>query len=104
MPNETLMELVETGEQSKDFYSKTDENLDRAAQLESLGFIAMAQEIINEVQFKDKLNRISEFGYLKITEEKIGKFLDKKVELYNAKHEKKPAEQPTENRMVDAVT
>jgi len=93
MNEETLLELIDSAEGSKDFYTKTDENLDRAAELEALGFHSMAEEIVKQIQFKDKLNRISEFNYLKITEEKIGKFLDKKVELYNANHGKAPKEE-----------
>lgn len=86
MKETTLMELVDTTEPSNDFYTKTDENISRAAELESLGFHDIAKRILEDVEFKDKLNRIAQFKYLKITQDKIGQFLDKKVELYNAQH------------------
>jgi hypothetical protein len=84
----TLLELVELGELTTEFYKKTDENLERAAELERLGFKSLAEEIVEKIKLKDKLGRISEYGYLRISVEKIEKFLDKKVELYNARFPK----------------
>jgi len=84
----TLMELVDGAEVARDEYAKTDENLTRAAELESLGFVDIAQRIIKEVETKDRLARIAEFRYRKITVDAIKKFLKKKVELYDASRPK----------------
>lgn len=81
-----LMQLVDVCEKENQTYFKTDENLERASYLEELGFTRLSSEILKEVERKDKLSRITDYGYLKITKDNIQKFLDKKAELYNAEH------------------
>lgn len=86
MEQETLLELVETGVKASDFYNKTDENIERATQLEKLGFHNLAAEIFNKVSLKDKLDRISKMGYIKIPYRNIEDYLDRKVKRYNREH------------------
>lgn len=92
MKEKGLMELVDDCEQVNEPYTKTDENMLRAEQLKDLGFLKVAEDIVTQVKTKDKLGRITDYGYIKITDEQIAKFLDKKVELYNAEHEIKPSQ------------
>ena len=84
METQTLMDLVDTAELVNEPYEKTDENLQRAAELENLGFVQLAQDILKKVEAKDKRDRITKWGYLCITKEKIEQYLNKKVDLYNA--------------------
>jgi len=102
----TLMELVNDCEFANENYEKTDENLNRASFLEELGFTSLSKEIMEKIETKDKLSRVADYGDIKITDENIEKFLDKKVELYNAEH---GGEETTNNsypeiRMVDYRT
>lgn len=86
METQTLMELVDIAEALNEPYEKTDENLQRAAELENLGFVQLAQDILKKVEAKDKRDRITRWGYLCITQEKIEQYLNKKVDLYDAMH------------------
>jgi len=94
-----LMQLVDVCEKENATYHKTDENLDRAGYLEDLGFKHLSNEIIKQVEHKDRLSRITDYGYLKITKANIQKFLDKKAELYNTEH----VEKKTGKHTVDDV-
>src|SRR5258706_16309655 len=81
--NDTLMELIDGAQVMSPVPSSTDDNIAKAAEFEALGFRMLADQIMRVSTERDKLSRLSQYDYLRITEESISKFLAKKVELYD---------------------
>lgn len=84
-----LMELVEACEQINQPYQRENSALEKASELEKLGFNELAQNMFKEIERKNRLARLSEFCYIKITENKIKAFLQGKVDTYNKTHPQK---------------
>lgn len=83
---DTLMELVRTGTPHVSDYNNTDPDIEKVARLESLGLCAAAQKYLNEIHQKTLLSNIAKLKIIKISEEQIHQYLDRKVEDYNKKH------------------
>lgn len=88
MKQPTLMELVDECSSINQSYHKEDENVKRASELEDLGFDKLANELIEKVEQRAKLDKLSQYKYVQITDKKIGLYLDRKVERYNEEHPK----------------
>jgi len=83
-----LMELVETCERESENETKVDSGLATAGDLEKAGMSRAAATLMQELEIKDKKERIAKYGYIKITYEKVKKFLNSKAESYNNTHPK----------------
>lgn|SRR3990167_8004891 len=83
-----LLELIDMCEDAEKV-SFIPEKMARITELKVLGFSGIADRLMNEESKKEKLHRIGEEGYIKITDQKIGDFLDRKVLAYNKTHKKK---------------
>jgi hypothetical protein len=69
--------------------NKEVEKLEEVINLRKLGFKKIADEMENDLLHKVKLKKISDLGYIEITDDAVKKFLKRKVENYNKKHQKK---------------
>lgn len=95
MSKSILLELVETGVEVNEPYKDVTNVLNKAAQLEELGFKDAAIELKAKALKTLRLAKLTEFKYIKITTEMIQKFLDRKAEQYNKEHPiEKSAESP----------
>jgi hypothetical protein len=75
----TLLELVDVCEPIKETYDKEQTDLEKITELEGLGFRWAADELYRKIELRSKLARLSEFCYIKITDEKIRNFLNNKM-------------------------
>lgn len=100
---DNLLELVGDCTVLKFTDNKEAEKLEEVIKLRSLGFKKIADDMENELQHKVKLKRISELGYIEITDEAIKKFLKRKAENYNKKHQKDDRVEPriTRSNLMD---
>ena len=87
MQEQTLMELIEdfSIQSPEEPFKKIDENLERAIELEQLGFTKLSESLMSDINFKDKLNRLNETKLIKINNDSIKAFLKRKAEKYNEK-------------------
>ena len=82
------MELVEKCEVAKGKSKNNTEAIDRALELEELGFKGVSDELIKKIELGEKLKKIVEYKYIKITEANIKGYLKGKVDRYNREHKK----------------
>jgi len=85
----TLMELVEKCKVAQGKSKDNTEVIDRALELEELGFKDVANKLIGKIELAEKLKKVVEYKYIKITETNIKEYLEEKVERYNREHKKK---------------
>lgn len=91
-----LMELVDSTDRHTGYEYKAKEAQDFIQRLRGLGLHKAADKAFEESQVKSKLALASEYHFIKISEEKIEKFLVNKATEYNKSHpfieeKKKPA-------------
>ena len=85
----SLMELVNVCEKvNGGTYEKGDVLLEKAGELEQLGFKGIAKDLFDKVEIKIRLSEISKFGYIRIEESAIKVYLKSKVDSYNKHHPK----------------
>lgn len=81
-----LMELVDEKDRHTNYQYKAKEADAFVKQLRSLGLHKAADKSFEESQVKSKLALASEYHFIKVSEEKIGKFLINKAINYNKSH------------------
>lgn len=86
MSKSILMELVEDGIEVNEPQKDVTNALNKAAQLEELGFKDAAIELKAKALKTLRLAKLTELKYIKITTEMIQKFLDRKAEEYNKEY------------------
>ena len=89
---ENLMDVVYTAA-GEDDYAVAEfcpAKRERLAELQDLGFKAIATKHLNELARKDKLALAAQSGYVRIPEANIEAFLNRKVELYDRQFAHEP--------------
>lgn len=88
---ETLLEIL-NGCQPSDYpYNQfeEDKNLDKASELESLGFTEVATKMIKRMEMIHKLGKTAQYNYIRVAPTRIQEYLKMKAERYNAEHPSK---------------
>lgn len=79
-----LMELVKVCSEAESKGGKiSNEAISVSAKLKELGFAKAHAQIHGRVDLHERLERIAEYGYIKIEDKNITKFLEAKVKTYN---------------------
>lgn len=79
------MEVVDKAELETE--QKISENrLNIGNELRQLGFTKASENILSNLRLKEKINNITKYKYLKITDSMINDYLDTKVKNYNNLH------------------
>lgn len=96
MDKQTLMELVKEGREVNENYQTEMSDLEKAGELEKLGFKDVSKKMLSKIEMKYKLAKITEFKYIKITTKQIEDYLKRKASRYNEERNKKIAKQKKE--------
>lgn len=83
---ENLMTLVDQCDRIKEHKYDDTKAMEFVGELKSLGFKKAADIALSDIEKKAKLAKVSEYHFIKVTNDKIASFLEKKAEKYNESH------------------